>query len=159
LRADFINGRESLSGGARVRRNRAKSHNRRRTLFAAVRARLGLWLTAFALLSQSLAIAAPPMFPGDARSAATELAALLGPGVVICSQSDSGGTPNHRLDCRQCPLCQVVANAAALDAPAAPPLIAPTRALAIKLGVSAQPRLLPRPAPAFSLARGPPSQT
>lgn len=123
--------------------------------------RLGLWLTAFALLSQSLAIAAPPMVSGDARSAAAELTALLGPGVVVCTQGDSGGAPHQSpADCRdQCPLCQVAANAAALDLPAAAALAAPARALLAKLVFTPQTQKIPQPRAAFSRARGPPSLT
>ena len=60
-----------IAGGTCVRRVRAPRPRARR---------------AVALLSQSLATAAPPML-ADARSAARELSALLGPGVVVCAQS------------------------------------------------------------------------
>ncbi len=130
-------------------------------MFAGLFARLGLWLAAFALLSQSLALAAPPMFPDDPRSAATELSALLGPGVVVCAQSDGQDIPSHPpSDCRdQCPLCQVVANAAALDSPATAELSAPARARATRLGHAPLITGIPAPRVAFSFARGPPSPT
>jgi hypothetical protein len=134
---------------------------RRPTPFAAILARLGLWLSAFALLSQSLAIAAPPMVSGDARSAAAELTALLGPGVVVCTQADSGDVPHPSpADCRdQCPLCQVVASAAALDLPVVAGEPAPTRTLAEKIRFTPQTLEIAKPRSKFSRARGPPSLT
>ena len=122
-------------------------------------ARLGLWLAAFALLAQSFAVAAPPMFDGgDSRSAAAELSALLGPGIVICAQTDPSAPDRHPGDRHdQCPLCRLVANIAALDLPSAAPL--PALALAGKFGFAPQPTTYaPRPG-GFSLARGPPSLT
>ena len=124
-------------------------------------ARLGLWLAAFALLAQSFAVAAPPMFDGgDSHSAAAELQALLGPGIVICTQVDPTGPQHHPRDCHdQCPLCRLAANAAALDLPTADPLPAPAFALSGKLGFAPQPPTnSPRPG-GFALARGPPSLT
>ena len=133
----------------------------RRSALAKALARLGLWLAAFALLAQSFAVAAPPMFVGgDPQSPAAELQALLGPGAVICSQANPSGSQHHPFDCHdQCPLCRLVANAAILSLPAAEPLPTPAFALSGKLGFAPQPPAnAPRPS-GFSLARGPPSQT
>jgi hypothetical protein len=120
---------------------------------------VGLWLAAFALFAQSLAVVAPPMqMADDAASAAAELRAALGGGVVICSQADKSGAPAHSHDgCDQCPLCQAIANAAALDAPAAVALLAPPRVLAAELSFSAQPSAASTPRAALPFARGPPS--
>ena len=118
---------------------------KRRSAFARALARLGLWLAAFALLTQSFAVAAPPM---------------LGPGVAICAQADPSGPlhpPNDRHD--QCPLCQLVANAALLSLPAADPLPAPALGLSGKLGFAPQPPIRAPRYSGFSLARGPPSRT
>jgi hypothetical protein len=144
-----------------VRRKGDRRGDKRPSALAAAVARLGLWLAAFALLAQSFAIAAPPMFDGaDPHSAAAELQALLGPSVVICTQANPAGPQHHPFDCHdQCPLCRLVANAALLSVPAAEPLPAPALALSGKLGFAPQPpTYAPRPS-GFSLARGPPSQT
>ena len=144
-----------------MRRDGDRRANRGRTALAALVARAGLWLAAFALLAQSFAVAAPPMFDGgDSHSAAAELQALLGPGIVICTQVDPTGPQHHPRDCHdQCPLCRLAANAAALDLPTADPLPAPAFALSGKLGFSPQPPTnAPRPS-GFALARGPPSLT
>ena len=133
----------------------------KRSALATAIARVGLWLAAFALLAQSFAVAAPPMLDGgDPHSAAAELQALLGPGVVICTQADRSGPQHRPNDCHdQCPLCRLVANAAALSLPTAEPLPAPALALSGKLGFAPQPPThAPRPS-GFALARGPPSQT
>jgi hypothetical protein len=124
---------------------------------ASLWARFGLWLAAFALLSQSLAAAAPSMpAPADARAAARELVALLGPGVVVCTQSPTD--PDRRQTDRRnhCPLCQ--AGAVALEAPAAG-LAAPARRLAGELAVAPPTRRVPARRAAFSFARGPPALT
>jgi hypothetical protein len=134
---------------------------KRRSGLATAFARVGLWLAAVALLAQSFAVAAPRMPDGgDSHSAVADLRALLGPGVVICTQADSAGSHHQSGDCRdQCPLCQLVANAALLNMPTAEPLPAPALALSGKLGFAPQPpTYAPRPS-GFSLARGPPSQT
>ena len=139
-----------------MRRNGDRRVKARRAL-----ARLGLWLAAFALLAQSFAIAAPPMFEGgDSHSAAAELQALLGPGIVICTQADPTGPRHPPRDCHeQCPLCRLAANAAALDLPTADLLPAPAFALSGKHGFAPQPPTkAPRPS-GFALARGPPSLT
>ena len=133
----------------------------RRTGFAAIFARVGLWLAAFALLSQSLSVAAPPVFePVDAGSAAAELSAMLGQGVVVCSQADDPGAPRHPYDCcDQCPLCRVVADASLLSLPSAEPLPAPPLVATGRIEIIPRPRRIPSPPTGFSLARGPPSQT
>ena len=134
---------------------------KRRSAFARALARLGLWLAAFALLTQSFAVAAPPMLGGgDSHSAAAELQAILGPGVAICAQADPSG-PLHPANDRhdQCPLCQLVANAALLSLPAADPLPAPALGLSGKLGFAPQPPIRAPRYSGFSLARGPPSRT
>ena len=124
-------------------------------------ARLGLWLAAFALLSQSLVVAAPPMAGArDARTAVAELAALLGPGVVVCASEDGSGAPAkplHRHD--ECPLCRLAAASSAFDVPHAEPLDAPALALVAKLAISPRADEIPPPPHQFSLARGPPSET
>jgi hypothetical protein len=143
-----------------LRRVGSGSGNLRRTRFGALFARLGVFLVALALLSQSLAAAAPPMSSGgDARSAARELTALLGPGVVVCTQSDGANLPDHRpADCRDsCPLCLTAAFALEAPSAAAPPT--PMYVLAGALGVAPPKRSIVRPRAAFSLARGPPSPT
>jgi hypothetical protein len=123
-------------------------------------ARLGFVLVALALLSQGLAAAAPPMTPdGDARSAARELTALLGPGVVVCTQGDSSDLPHQRpADCRDsCPLCHTAAGA--LEGQDAAALPTPMYVLAVALEVAPFKRSVVKPHAAFSLARGPPSLT
>ena len=149
-----------IGKGAQVRRDGDRRADRRRTAFAGLWARVGLWLAAFALLAQSFAVAAPPMLAHGPQAAETELQALLGPGVVICTQADPSAPHHHPLDCHdQCPLCRLVANAAILVLPTAGPLPAPALFVSGKLGVAPQPsRHAPRPS-GFSLARGPPSQT
>lgn len=144
-----------------MRREGDRRVNGRRTALAALLARAGLWLAAFALLAQSFAVAAPPMLDGvDPHSAAAELQAVLGPGVVICTQADPSAPQHHPYDCHdQCPLCRLVANAAVLSLPTAEPLPAPALSLSGRLGFAPQPPThAPRPS-GFSLARGPPSQT
>ncbi len=134
---------------------------KKRSALSKAMALAGLWLAAFALLAQSFAIAAPPMFDGDdSHSAAAELQALLGPSVFICTQANPAGPQHRPFDCHdQCPLCRLVANAALLDVPADAPLPAPAFALSGRLGFAPQPPTFsPRPS-GFSLARGPPSQT
>jgi hypothetical protein len=143
-----------------ARRVHASRNALRRVGFPAILARLGLWLAAFALLAQSLAVAAPPPAASDAHSAAATLSALLGPGVVICAQSDDHGAPHSPHDCcDQCPLCRLVANAATLSPPTAEPLPAPALIVVGSIGFTAQQRSIPPPPPGFSLARGPPSRT
>ena len=80
---------DSRTGGYALRR----AGDRKRQGLSGPFARVGMWLTAFALLSQSLVVAA------------RELTALLGPGVVVCTQIDGAGAPAHVPDCHdQCPL-------------------------------------------------------
>jgi len=149
-----------IGKGAQVRRDGDRRADRRRTAFAGLWVRIGLWLAAFALLAQSFAIAAPPMPADGPQVAEAELQALLGPGVVICTQADPSAPHHHPFDCHdRCPLCRLVANAAIVVAPMAEPLSAPALSLSGKLGVAPQPPTqAPRPS-GFSLARGPPSQT
>jgi hypothetical protein len=117
---------------------------------------LALW----ALFAQALALAVPPMAaPGDARRAAIELGALLGPGVVICTQADEPGAPPAPMTCDdRCPICQANAGALAFVAPAPPVHAAP-----ILLVVRARspflrrPRAPPRGPVLIAFARGPPS--
>jgi hypothetical protein len=133
----------------------------RRSALATAFASVGLWLAAFALLAQSFTVAAPPMpATSDAHSAAAELTALLGPGVVICTQAYPSDPQRHPYECHdQCPLCRLVDNAAALSLPTAEPMPAPALSLMAKLGFAPQPPTdTPRPS-GFSLARGPPSLT
>ena len=119
-------------------------------------ARLGLWLAALALLGQSLAFATPPM-PRDARAAAAQLSALLGPGVVVCAQADEPGAPPPP-DCRDsCPICQALGAAAAFDPPRLTSLPAPAFVLADILTVVLDTPAPPAPPGRFALARGPPS--
>jgi hypothetical protein len=121
--------------------------------------RAGLWLAAVALLSQSLVAAAPEMHPLDARAAAAQLTAMLGPTVVVCTQADGSDSPTSPPDCRdKCPLCRLAADLGGLDAPVPP-------GLAARLPVGGNP--LPAvPSsrfqatfPGFAFARGPPSLT
>jgi hypothetical protein len=144
-----------------VRRVADRRWGERRTGIAAIFARVGLWLAAFALLSQSLAVAAPPMFePEDAGSVAAQLSALLGQGVVVCSQADEPGAPHRPYDCHdQCPLCRVVADASILSLPSTEPLPAPPLLATGRIEIIPQPRRIRSPPPGFSFARGPPSQT
>ena len=121
-------------------------------------ARFGFWLAAFALLSQSLVVAAPQApAPSDARAAARELVALLGPGVVVCTQSPTDQAPHHA-NCRDtCPLCLTAATA--LEAPASAAPAAPVRGLAEALAFWPPMRRVPLRRAAFSFARGPPALT
>jgi hypothetical protein len=123
-------------------------------------ARLGLLLTVFALLAQSLAFAASPHeTPRGASAAAAELSALLGPGVIICTQSDGSDSPAPPHNCDHCPLCRLAAGALALDLPAPLVFAAPVAAVESKLALP-QPPPLGAPAPRLSpLPRGPPSPT
>jgi hypothetical protein len=130
-------------------------------LVASLAARLGLLLTVVALLAQSLAFAAPPHeSPRGAAAAAAELSALLGSGVVICTQSDdpdAPAPPPH--GCDQCPLCRLAAGALTLDLPAAIELAAPAPARASKLALPQPPRQRAPARPPAPLPRGPPSPT
>jgi hypothetical protein len=136
---------------ARLRGFRS-GHGRRA---ASLWARFGLWLAALALLSQSLAATASHMpTPAGARAAARELVALLGPGVVVCTQS-STDPDRHQADCRdQCPLC--LATVVGLEAPAP---AAPARRLAGTVAAAPPTRSVPPLRAAFSFARGPPALT
>jgi hypothetical protein len=139
-----------------LRRGKSISVEPRRTVWAAAFARVGLWLAAFALFAQSLAVVAPPMQMADD---AASVAAALGRGVVICSQADKSGLPAHSHEgCDQCPLCQAVANAALLDPPAAAAPLAPSRVLAAKLSFAPQTSAASAARAALPFARGPPSQ-
>jgi hypothetical protein len=96
--------------------------------------------------------------PGDARHAAIELGALLGPGVVICAQSDEPGAPPAPMNCDdRCPICQASAGAFAFVAPAPSVHAAPTPRLFDALAFPATPRAPPRGPVLIAFARGPPS--
>ncbi len=152
----------------RLRRKNGLEHQQRpilvrRGLFPAIRrgasARAGLFLALWALFAQALTLAVPPMAaPGDARHAAVELQALLGPGIVICSQADEPGAPPPPMNCDdRCPICQANAGALAFIAPDPPvhvtPILRPIEALAFP----ATPRAPPRGPILIAFARGPPS--
>ena len=138
-----------------------RAGDRKRQGLSGLFARVGMWLAAFALLSQSLVVAAPDMRAADARSAARELTALLGPGVVVCAQVDgSGGAPAPATDCHdQCPLCRLVADVAALDPPPLARIAEPDRVAETRLPFPSNSRVRTADFPGFSLARGPPSLT
>ena len=146
--------------GVRVAPQRFRRGRQRATLLV----RLGLWLTAFALLSQSLAIllgaangfrrrpfGSPPNSPrcsAPASSSARRATAAAPP----TEAPPTAATP--------CPLCQVAANAAALDLPAAAALAAPARAPLAKLVFTPQTQKIPQPRARFLAARrAPPSLT
>ena len=119
-------------------------------------ARVGVWLAAFALLSQSFA--APEMGVRDSRSAARELAALFGPGVVVCAQTDGPVAPPP--DCHdQCPLCRHAGDVAAFDSPPLTSVAKPVRVTETKLPFPRKPRGRAADFNGFALARGPPSLT
>ena len=137
-----------------VDRRRAGARPRRATLFS----RLGLWLAAIALLAQNLAVAAPLLAATSAPGA--DLAALVGPGVVLCAHADEPGAPGHLGDaCDHCPLCRLAASGHALDLAEPPPLAAPARLVVAKLGFADSLRRAPALRLRHALARGPPSLT
>ena len=121
--------------------------------------RLGLLLALWALFAQALTLAVPPMAaPDDARRAAFELAALIGPGVVICTQADEPGAPPAPMNCDdRCPICQANAGALAFVMPAPPVQGAPILRLFDALAFPATPRAPPRGPVLIAFARGPPS--
>jgi len=116
---------------------------------------LALW----ALFAQALALAVPPMAaPGDARRAAIELGALLGPGVIICTQADEPGAPPAPMTCDdRCPICQANAGALAFVAPAPPVHAAPVPLVVEPLAFPKTARAPPRGPLLIAFARGPPS--
>ena len=131
---------------------------RKRTGLIGMFARVGLWLAAFALLSQALVVAAPDLGVANARSAARELTALLGPGVVVCVQVDGSGAPAP--DCHdQCPLCRLAADLAGLDPPPPARVVEPVRVAETRLPFPLKPRVRAADFTGFALARGPPSLT
>lgn len=137
-----------------------RAGDRKRQGLSGLFARVGLWLAAFALLSQSLVVAAPDMRAADARSAARELTALLGPGVDVCAQVDGSGAPAPATDCHdQCPLCRLAADVAALDRPPLARIADPVRVADARLPFPSNPRVRTADFRGFSLARGPPSLT
>jgi hypothetical protein len=141
-----------------LRRGGSNLIKTRRPIWAEAFARVGLWLAAFALFAQSLAVVAPPMRMSDDPSAAVaELRAALGGSVVICSQAGKPGEPDHPHDCGQCPICQAVAGAAALFAPTLAGPIAPLRAVAASLPILRQAPGASAPRALLPFARGPPS--
>lgn len=110
------------------------------------------------MLTQSLVLAAPMgQRVADAGFAQAQLAALFGPGVIVCAQNDDPASPPQP-DCHDsCPLCRLAAEAAALDLPAPAVLSAPLLALGADLPLPLAERLFtPAPAP-HPLPRGPPS--
>jgi hypothetical protein len=121
--------------------------------------RLGVLLALWALFAQALTLTVPPMAaPGDARHAALELRALLGPGVVICAQSDEPGAPPAPMNCDdRCPICQANAGALAFVTPAPPVHAAPILSLFDPLAFPATARAPPRGPTLIAFARGPPS--
>jgi hypothetical protein len=134
----------------------------RRGLFVALRrgasARAGLLLVLWALFAQALALAVPPMAAsGDARHAASELSALLGPGVVICSQADEPGAPPPISCDDRCPICQVHAGALAFLAPPPPVHFAPIPLVIEALAFPKTARAPPRGPVRIASARAPPS--
>lgn len=127
----------------------------------AIFAHIGLWLTAFALLAQSIAAAAPPMdHLGTPREVAAELSSILGGAVVVCVNDDPSAPPGSPYDhCDQCPLCQLAAHALALDVPTATSFETPIFKLAAHLSAISPASQTPRRLLGFALARGPPSLT
>jgi hypothetical protein len=96
--------------------------------------------------------------PHGAQQAARELKALLGPGVVICTQSDDPGAPPPASTCDdRCPICQAGAGAFVFVAPSLAIHPAPIFRLAGSLAFPAAPRAPPRGPILVAQARGPPS--
>ena len=143
-----------------MRRGGGILRGRTRTRFANVAARLGFLFVALALLSQSLAFAAPMGGRlADARAAQAQLSALLGPGIVVCTQSDEPDGPTPA-DCHDsCPLCRLAADSAALDLPTPPGLAAPVRSAPTRLLPISRPRALASAPALHPLPRGPPSKS
>jgi hypothetical protein len=120
--------------------------------------RLGLVFALWALFAQALTLAVPPMAAaGDARRAAFELAALIGPNVIICTQSDEPGAPAPMNCDDRCPICQANAGALAFVTPGPPIQAVPILHLFDALAFPATPRAPPRGPVLIAFARGPPS--
>ena len=124
----------------------------------AIFSHIGLWLTALALLVQSVAAAAPPMEHfGTPREVVAELSSIVGKAVIVCVNDDPSAPPGAPYDhCDQCPLCQFAAHALALDVPSATSLEAPIFKFAVFVSALAPASQTPRRLPGLTLARGPP---
>ena len=121
--------------------------------------RAGLFLALFALFSQAIVLAVPPMAPpGNVREAARELVALVGPDVFICAQADESRAPAAPAGCDdRCPICQAGAGGLAFVAPSPAFHLSPSFVLGGPLAFPKTPRAPPRGPNLIALARGPPA--
>ncbi len=149
-----------------ARRKSALGTRRARRGLASFRSALTAFTVALTLVVQLIAmpyqqaLAGPVLAGSDAAAIAADLKATFGDAAGFCAHIEDKGAPTPHGPCNhcddQCPLCRLVAQAAAFGPPDAPTL--PTRASAARCLVGAAPEFGAVPAcPAQrNRARAPP---